>query len=206
MIEETSSDLNPPIQVTLHHGRLKLSSPNAIYSYEDLYKSFASAFDLLEIGKRSIERVLLLGLGIGSIPVMLTKKYGFSAQYTAVDFDPEVIKLAGKYLPAYLDSHLDIICMDALDYVAQSNETFDLIAIDLFLDDVVPEKFDAEEFIYSISKLIRPGGIVMFSRMIRNPDHLQRTKNYYEQIFSKIFTNTKVFKLRDNWVLVHEMN
>ena len=44
ILEETSSKLNPYLAVALAKGRLQLLSGNAIYSWDDLYDNFYTAF------------------------------------------------------------------------------------------------------------------------------------------------------------------
>ncbi|MBK8426044.1 MAG: hypothetical protein IPL27_08815 [Lewinellaceae bacterium] len=68
-IEETASEHNPELTVALSRGRLQLLSGDAIYSWDDLYQNFIIAFDHLKIDEEPFEDVLILGLGLGSIPI-----------------------------------------------------------------------------------------------------------------------------------------
>jgi len=67
ILEETGSQHNPVLQVLLYKERFQLCTDKAIYSYEDKYDNFRTAFDLLKIKDKNIESTLLLGLGLGSI-------------------------------------------------------------------------------------------------------------------------------------------
>ena len=67
---------NQTLSVYMSNGRYQLTTENAIYSYDDLYANFSLAFEKLD-WKQFPEKshVLVLGLGLGSIPYMLEKKF-----------------------------------------------------------------------------------------------------------------------------------
>ena len=72
-IESAPSEINPHLYVSLNRGRYQLSTANAIYSFEDLYDNFFDAFKKVNLDQYPIKNVLVLGLGLGSIPLMLEK-------------------------------------------------------------------------------------------------------------------------------------
>lgn len=53
----------------------------------------------------------------------------------------EIIKIAKNEFELTASKNLNIICDDALHFVTQNKEKFDLIIIDLFIDIVVPAPF-----------------------------------------------------------------
>ncbi|MCB0574813.1 MAG: hypothetical protein KDC61_09635, partial [Saprospiraceae bacterium] len=74
-LEEAASEQNPELSVILDRGRLQLLSGDAIYSWDDLYRNFLLAFEKLQIKERNIDQVLVLGLGLGSVPFILEKVF-----------------------------------------------------------------------------------------------------------------------------------
>ena len=74
-LEESASEYNPELTVMLDRGRLQLLSGNAIYSWDDLYHNFTRAFTQLQPENLGYQDVLLLGLGLGSVPYILEKKH-----------------------------------------------------------------------------------------------------------------------------------
>ena len=84
-LETAASQQNPELTVMLDRGRLQLLSGNAIYSWDDLYHNFTIAFGTLDIEERGFQDVLILGLGLGSVPYILEKIYEQSYEYTAVE-------------------------------------------------------------------------------------------------------------------------
>ena len=101
-VESASSDYNPHMYVSIYKGRYQLSTDNAIYSFGDLYTNFSNTFDLYNWSDYASKEVLLLGLGLGSIPLMLEQKYQKKCHYTAVDIDEEVVLPTGTKIMAYL--------------------------------------------------------------------------------------------------------
>ena len=75
VLERGSSDPNEDLQLGLKKGRYCLSTPNAIYSFGDLYDNFSKSFQQLDIVEKNIKDVLVLGFGLGSIPFMLEKTF-----------------------------------------------------------------------------------------------------------------------------------
>ena len=83
----------------------------------------------MNLDKYPIQNVLVLGLGLGSIPLMLEKNFGKKYNYTAVEIDESVIYLASKYALPKLESNIQIICADAFAYVRQTEQKLSLIHI-----------------------------------------------------------------------------
>ena len=131
-IESAPSEINPHLYVSLSRGRYQLSTANAIYSFEDLYDNFFDAFKQIDLDKYPIKNVLVLGLGLGSIPLMLEKNFGKKYNYTAVEIDESVIYLSSKYALPQLKSNIQMICADAFAFVMQTEQKFDLICIHFY--------------------------------------------------------------------------
>lgn len=162
--EKFESAVNGTLEVLLFKGRYQLVTKNAIYSFEDLYTSYGHALNAIRY--TNVKNILVLGLGLGSIPIMLQKKLGDTISITSVELDPEIIRCAKKYYPSATDyDKLNIIQSDALQYVMQTKEKFDLITVDLFVDTYVPEQFFTLEFLQKLKSIISPNGNLLFSRL-----------------------------------------
>jgi len=201
-IESAPSDINPHLYVSLNRGRYQLCTANAIYSYEDLYDNYSEAFKKIEIDKRKVEKVLILGFGLGSIPFMLEKKFHKKYNYTAIEIDESVIYLATKYALPEIESSIQMICADAFGFVMQCQEQFDLICMDVFLDDVVPEEFEAEDFLNHLKGLIAKDGLLLFNRLANTSEDLKATQTFFKEKFQPIFPNGRYLEVRGNWMLL----
>lgn len=203
-LESAPSENNPHLYVSLNKGRFQLSTANAVYSYGDLYDNFSTAFRHINLDQLPGKRVLLLGLGLGSIPYMLETVFQKNFQYTAVEIDESVVYLAHKYVTSELSSPIQVICADAFLYVQQCQEQFDLIAMDIFLDDLIPAAFEQPAFLNKLKQLIRPDGLIMYNRLAYTDKDLTSAKIFYDQVFHPIFPSGIFLEVKGNWMLLNE--
>jgi spermidine synthase len=188
IIEETESELNPYLAVAIEKGRLQLLSGNAIYSWDDLYDNFYIAFGKLNIQQRAPRTALILGGGLGSIPFMLEKKLGVkNCDFTIVEYDEEVNYLASKYTLPRLQSHIELITADATVFVEVHEETYDLICVDLFIDDRVPVHVARIDFLEACKERLAPGGILLFNRLYKEALDRAASNAYFERVFKVAF-------------------
>ncbi|MFT4758614.1 MAG: SAM-dependent methyltransferase [Paraglaciecola sp.] len=202
-LESAPSEINPHLYVSLNKGRYQLSTANAVYSYGDLYDNFSKTFDQLEPELTEKMNVLILGFGLGSIPYMLENTFGKQMYYTAVEIDENVIYLAEKYVLDELDAPIQLICMDAFAFVMQCQEQFDLICMDVFLDDVVPPKFTGKHFLEALKDLLEPDGRLLFNRLALSNEDLERTGRFYEKEFKPVFEDGTYLDVGGNWMLMN---
>jgi SAM-dependent methyltransferase len=203
-LESAPSDLNPHLYVSLRRGRFQLCTANAVYSYGDLYDNFSRAFQRLPLDKLPIQDVLLLGFGLGSIPLMLEKTFGKNYRYTGVEMDESVLYLANKYTLPDIQSSIELICADAAAFVQQTPEQYDLICMDVFLDDQIPDTFTGQSFLKELQGLLRPGGILLYNRLSATPEDLRLTRTFWENCFLPVFPQGACWKFGGNWILVSE--
>lgn len=202
-LESTSSEHNPHLYVSLRDGRYQLCTANAIYSFEDLYDNFSEAFKMIHLDQIPIQNVLILGFGLASVPIILEQQLGKQYHYTGVEIDEEVIYLAHKYVMDDLTSSFNIICADAHLYTMQCQEQFDLVIMDVFFDDVIPEQFETIDFLEQLKSLIKPKGLLMYNRLAFNEKDISNTKKFYETRFSHTFDQGTYLEVKGNWMLLN---
>lgn len=202
-VESASSDHNPHLYVSLKQGRYQLSTANAVYSYSDLYTNFTRSFQRLDLEKLAAKEVLLLGIGLGSIPYMLERNFKQNYNYTSVEIDESVVYLANKYVLNDLNSPQEIFCTDAYLYVLQSSKTYDIICMDIFLDDTVPGQFEQEGFLKKLSSLLNPNGLLLYNRLAVTKKDLDKTKLFFEKKFSVVFPSATYLDVGGNWMLLN---
>ncbi len=201
-VESTSSQHNPHLYVSLKKGRYQLCTANAVYSYGDLYDNFSNAFQQMDLERANIKTVLVLGLGLGSIPLILEKCFKKLYHYTAIEIDEEVVYLASKYTLPQMESPVEVVCTDALAYVQQCRQKFDLVAVDLFIDDVIPDDFQKTGFLEQLGKLISPGGTLLYNHLAYTPCDVENARTFYESSFKQVFRKGTVLKTKGNWMMV----
>ncbi|RKE98979.1 spermine/spermidine synthase [Ichthyenterobacterium magnum] len=166
---KVKSEYSGHLEITWHNGKKYLNTKNANYSYGSLQAILK--FGLKKIDLKNVCSVLLLGLGGGSVIETLRDDFKYTKSITAVDIDPVIINLAKKEFNHQLDQNLSIICSDAIDYIKQNSELFDLIIIDLFIDIEVPDQFLHLSFWKNIMASKSTNGAIIFNAS------LQKTKS-----------------------------
>ena len=136
-----------------------------MYSYEDKYINFRRSFEWIDWQHHSIDKVLVLGLGLGSVPQMLEQKFKQSFDYYAVEIDEKIIDLANRYVLAELKSPMQIFCTDALQFVKWTELEYDMIIMDVFDSDKVPKAFETIEFLEDCKNILTKDGFMLFNRL-----------------------------------------
>lgn len=200
-VEQISSNFSGQLEISLHKGEWKLSTENAVYSFGKRYTSYALAFRKLYSKIQSVESVLVLGCGIGSVARLL-ENHPNLRHITAIDIDPAMIILAQKYWPVTLLDKTIFICDDAEDWVKSVNGIqFDMIIADLFIDDVTPTVFESASFMSALKKLLSKKGLLLFSRI--HCSKAQQLKNKeFERTFKSVFQDGYMLPVGFNLMMV----
>ncbi|MFK7807587.1 MAG: spermidine synthase [Saprospiraceae bacterium] len=201
-VESTSSEHNPHLYVSIKNGRYQLSTANAIYSYGDLYDNFSGAFEKMDLDKAAFKNVLVLGLGLGSIPIILEKVFKKQYTYTAVEIDEEVVYLASKYTLPELSSRIDIVSTDASLYLLQCIQKFDLIAVDIFLDDVIPAHFQQSAFLEQLKPILTEKGVILYNHLAYTATDRKKGKAFFEKTFKAVFPEGTYVETNGNWMMM----
>lgn len=181
-----------------------LCAANAIYSYDDLYLNFRRSFRQLEIAERDPKTVLVLGFGLGSVPYLLEHTFRIKPRCTGVDIDPEVVRLAQKYTSPRLSLALALHCADAQVFVEKDIGTFDLVVVDLFIDDFVPLPFEQESFLENVKKRVAPEGLLLYNRLSRTQEEAEQTEDFMVEAFLPVFPGAMALDLELNRMLIWE--
>ncbi|WMX17184.1 MULTISPECIES: spermidine synthase [unclassified Aureispira] len=203
-LEEAWSDYSGKLEVICRNGRYALCTQNAVYSYDDLYVNFRDSFQQINLDKYSIENVLVLGLGLGSIPLLLEKKFKKKYNYTLVEIDQKIVNLANKYTLDELQSSYSVICIDALEYVKTCSQQFDLVAIDIFIDDQIPSAFESVQFLENVKRVLSPNALLMYNQLTYNDTLLSKTELFFERKFKSVFPEAVFLSLSGNKMLLNK--
>jgi spermidine synthase len=111
---------------------------------------------------KRVEKILILGIGGGTVFPMLHKQFP-SARITAVDIDQEIITLYSRYFAYDTGSYVALVCADARKFVASGKQDYDLIIVDLYIGNDVPEFVTGKPFFIALKKILLPHGITVFN-------------------------------------------
>lgn len=203
-VEKAKSRFNKHLAVSWRQGRLMLSASNAIYSFDDLYTNFKQAFEHVNIQELRPKKVLVLGFGLGSVPYMLEKTFGLECEVTGIELDDTVVRLARTHSLPRLSSEVNVVCADALGFVEQCHDAFDLIAMDIFIDDKVPETFEEPAFVAHLHRLLAPNGLLLYNRLSRDGGEIYLTDLFFKNVFKQEFPDAQSIFLDGNTMLINK--
>ena len=158
---KVDSDYNGELELTLINGRKVLDSKNANYSFGSL--QIILEIGLSKIDLRNVHSVLLLGLGGGSVISSLRNKYNYKGALMAIEIDQKIIEIAEKEFFISSGDNLTIENLDAFDFVKKRETFYDLIIVDLFIDNKVPEQFYSMEFCDNLSQIMEKESTLLFN-------------------------------------------
>ena len=201
-IESTTSPYNPHLYVSMKKGQFMLSTDKAIYSYGVRYENFGEAFKSLDLS--NMKTCLVLGFGLGSIPMILEKKLSKDISYTGVEIDEEVIYLASKYVLPELHSSIDIVNADVMAFITRCEDSYDMICMDVFESDYIPPEMESEEFLKSLDNMLNEGGLLLFNRLYYKEEDIVRTHFYFDNVFKSVFPDATTMNIQGNWILIYQ--
>jgi spermidine synthase len=203
-IESAPSEINPELYVCMQSGKLQLCSENAIYSYDENYHNFSGAFTQMNLGKIREKEVLIMGFGLGSIPLILKNTFGIDAYYTGIELDENVVYLYETYNAKNVKCHLQLICADALIFAATTQETYNLICSDIFLDNIIPAAFWERDYLENLKRSLNPGGAVLMNTLALTEINRKEADAYFENVFKKVFPKAVKLAVHLNYMLLSD--
>ena len=132
-------------------------------------------------------RILILGLGGGTLPMFIRKHYP-DATIDVVDIDPDVVYVAKEFFGFREDSRMQAHVDDGRQFIEKSRQPYDVIFLDAFGSDSVPAHLTTQEFLQAVRRAVKPGGGVVGN--LWGPGHnrlydaMVRT---YQEVFDEIF-------------------
>lgn len=195
-IFKQNSTVSNSIEITWNNGQLVMDSKNTNYSYGSLQRILRRG--LLSIGYENIKTmnsILVLGVAGGSIIKTLVNEINFNGEITGVEIDSEIIFLANKFFKLNEIPNVTIIIDDAKKYVQETDKTFDLIIIDIFQDNSMPEFLFESEFVENIISLLNPIGFLLFNTMINSNADKERNNQFVTHFNKEEFTTYSLPKV-----------
>jgi spermidine synthase len=133
-------------------------------------------------------RILVVGLGGGSLPMFLRKHYP-AAGIDVAEIDPDVVDVAKKYFGFREDERMHAYIGDGRQFIANARQAdYDIVFLDAFGARDVPKHLTTLEFLQITRRALKPGGVVVSNvwRPASNPlyDSMVRThQDAFEELF-----------------------
>ena len=136
-----------------------------------------------------VNKCLILGLG-GAGAAKAIKRYWDEAVITGVEIDPIMINLGEKYM-GLKESGVKVVLEDAMKFAkrqTKKGKKYDLILVDMYVGDTIPEKFATPAFYNLVKKLLENKGVVVVNRLYYDEKRklADKTRKDLEKNFLKV--------------------
>jgi spermidine synthase len=146
-------------------------------------KSMVAGLALIEAPKR----VLVVGLGGGTIPTFLRHHYP-KLYIDVVDIDPVVVDVAREFFGFRQDARMRAYVSDGRRLIERCENRYDVIFLDAFSSDSIPYHLATREFLLAVRRALTDQGLVLGNVWGRdsNPlfDDMIRT---YQDVFEDLY-------------------
>ena len=161
------------------------------YSFGGLQKVLKRALELLPFNPDT-KKILILGLGAGSVVATIRKQHSKTAHVTGVEIDATILQIAREEFGIVENSLTKLVQEDAIVFMANNADRYDLIVIDLFIIDTIPEATQEASFLKQLVTAMEPGGYLVFNTI---PETLSNeTLDYMISYFESSELRVRVMK------------
>ena len=161
-INNYSSSHSGELYIRYFLGKKVLDSKHTNYSFGGLQKVLKRALELLPFNLDT-KKILILGLGAGSVLETIRKQHSKTAHITGVEIDATILQIAHEEFGIAENPLTKLVQEDATVFIANNADTYDLIIIDLFIIDTIPEAALEATFLKQVVKAMEPGGCMVFN-------------------------------------------
>jgi spermidine synthase len=132
-------------------------------------------------------RVLVVGLGGGTIPMLLHKHYP-KITIDVVDIDPDVIDVARRFFGFKEDATLRAYADDGRRFIEKCRNPYDIIFLDAYGSGSIPYHLATREVLRAVGKALTPQGVVVGNIWSRSSNRLHDSMvRTYQDVFDELF-------------------
>jgi spermidine synthase len=168
---------------------MNLKDPTALRLIYSRYTSLGFTF------RPDAKKMLIIGLGGGSIPKKLQKEFP-NLEMDVVEIDPEVIKIAKDHFNVHESKSLRLYAQDGRLFLARSQGQYDVILIDAYYSDAMPFHLATKEFFELAQRKLTPNGIVVANLISAVTGRSGQIARSIIKTQRQIFPQTYVFAAR----------
>jgi spermidine synthase len=182
------------IQFVLKNNKILLNSQNANQSNGTLKYALHHAFSNFKwYEKTNVNQILILGFGLGSAFDLLSPIYP-NVKFVGIENNDAIYNFHQNIKPH--NSLLKLHLMDAQDFINQCNDSFDLILIDIFNDEEIPDVIIHPSFWELCHQALNPNGAFLWNTLISNQIESKHPKihEYFDTFWDTITSNRFYWK------------
>ena len=168
---------------------MNLKDPTALRLIYSRYTSLGLTF------RPDAKKILIIGLGGGSIPKKLQKEFP-SLEIDVVEIDPEVIQIAKSHFNVREGKNLRLHAQDGRIFLTRSANQYDIIMLDAYYSDAMPFHLATKEFFELAQKKLTPNGIIVANLISAVTGPSGKIARAFVKTQRRVFPQTYVFAAR----------
>lgn len=168
---------------------MTLKDPAALRLVYSRYTSLGVTF------RPDAKRMLIIGLGGGSIPKKFNKEFP-NLVIDAIELDPEVIKVAKDYFNVKENKNLNLHAQDGRLFLTRTQHQYDIIMLDAYFTDAMPFHLATKEFFALAQKKLTPNGIVVANLISAVTGPSGKIARSFVRTKRQVFPQTYIFASR----------
>jgi spermidine synthase len=168
---------------------MNLKDPTALRLIYSRYTSLALAF------KPDAKKMLIVGLGGGSIPKKLEKEFP-SLEMDVVEIDPEVVQIAKTHFNVRESKNLRLHAQDGRLFLTRTKNQYDIILLDAYYSDAMPFHLATKEFFELAQRKLSPGGIIVANLISAVTGPSGKIARSFVKTQRQIFSQVYIFAAR----------
>jgi spermidine synthase len=141
------------------------------------------------------KKILIIGLGGGSIPKKLQKEFPY-LEMDVVEIDPEVIQMAKSHFNVRDGKNLRLHAQDGRLFLTRTSNQYDIILIDAYYSDAMPFHLATREFFELAQRKLTPNGIVVANLISAVTGPSGKIVRAFVKTQRRIFPQTYIFAAR----------
>lgn len=183
MVYENDDQRCMKFSVVLTQGCIDLKDPNRMVL--EYYRMLLTSLYL----KPNPQRILVIGLGCGVLPRSLSQLLP-NAEIDIVELDPSVVESAKAFFGFKKSENMRVHLSDGRIFVkreALKRRVYDLVVLDAFDQNYVPEHMVTVEFLREIKGLLSTNGILAANTFSKSGLFNSETNTYLD-VFGSVFS------------------
>lgn len=94
-----------------------------------------------------------------------------------------------------------VVHADAAIYLQSNTTKYDVIIVDVFIEDVIPGFFERTDGLEQVQNRLLPGGMLLYNRLYRTKRDKELTDKFYNEVFLKVFREGSAIDVDGNLIL-----
>lgn len=152
----------------------------------ELVEGYTQAMTLGLLWKPDPERVFFSGLGGGRVPLVFHALLP-NVQIFAAEIDPKIIEIAQRHFGLAIGDRITVDLADGRQWMEQRVDLFDIIVVDVFLDNgYTPYRQATAEFYTLCRARLEPDGVLVIN-LLENDPYTARKIATLQTIFAHVY-------------------